>query len=406
VRQTTARNVKRSNANALWLRKGADRRIGKGHQWIYSNEVDTSKTPLSEFSAGDLVEVTSSSGKILGAAYMEPQALICARLYARGDYVPLDSDVFAVRIRAALALRQRFYPEPYYRLIYGDSDGLSGLVVDRLGDYLVVQLNTEGLERYAETILDVLVAELKPSGIMVRGDSRQRRESELDTTSGALYGSVPEQVEIVENGVRFLVPAAAGQKTGWFYDHRDNRAKMKHYAPGSAMLDVYSYIGGWGVQAAAAGASTVLCVDSSEPALRGATMNAALNGLESRVAVERGAAEKVLQDLRARGDRFDLVVVDPPALIQRRRDFKQGARAYRKINQLALELLTPGGVLVSASCSMLLSPTDLCAEVNDAAARLGRAITLVEQGQQARDHPIHPAIPETQYLKALFFIVN
>ena len=386
----------------LYLRPGADRRLRGGHLWVYSNEIDNGRSPLANFTAGDPVCVRDASGKLLGSAYMEPQSLICARLYAPGEQLALDQPLFRARLAAALAGRESFFDRPFYRLVYGDSDTLPGIVVDRFGDYLVVQLNNEGVERHSDGLVAALVAELRPAGILLRGDSRSRREQGLPGGARVVYGEVPEQVALEENGVRFLAPVHEGQKTGWFYDHRLSRARLAPWVSGKSVLDVYSYIGGWGIQAAAFGASEVCCLDSSAQALAGAAANAELNDLQHRVSTLRGSAPETMAALHDQGRRFDVVILDPPAFIQRRKDLKKGITAYRRINELGLHLLRPGGLLVSGSCSMHLSRADLILAMQQAAVRAGCQLRVVEQGAQGPDHPIHPAIPETEYLKAVF----
>ena len=386
----------------LYLRRGAERRLRGGHLWVYSNEVDSDRSPLGGFRPGDVVCVRASDGTLLGSAYMEPQALICARLYAPGEARSLGENLFGERLAAALSLRQSAFDKPFYRLAYGDSDMLPGLVVDRFGDYLVLQLNNGGVECHREPLLRALVALLGPAGILLRGDSRSRREAGLSPEPEVVHGEVPPQVPLEENGVAFLAPVFAGQKTGWFFDHRMSRARLAAWVRDRSVLDVYSYIGGWGIQAAAAGAASVCCLDSSGPALEGVTANAALNGLETLVSTRRGSAPETMAEMRAGGQRFDVVVLDPPAFIQRKKDLKKGITAYRRINELALHLLNPGGLLVSASCSMHLARADLMAAMQQAAVRAGCQLRVVEQGFQGPDHPIHPAIPETEYLKAIF----
>ena len=266
----------------------------------------------------------------------------------------------------------------------------------------MVQLNNAGIEGYVEPLTGALVELLAPRGILLRRDSRSRREQGISAAGEVLYGAVPDEVPLEENGVKFLAPVHGGQKTGWFYDHRMSRARLADWVEGKSVLDVYSYIGGWGVQAAAFGASEVCCLDSSAPALEGVLKNAALNGLRDRVTTRHGSAPETMALLREEGQRFDVVILDPPAFVQRRRDLKKGITAYRRINQLALQLLVPGGLLVSASCSMQLSRPDLVSALQQAAVRSGCQLRIVEQGFQGPDHPIHPAIPETEYLKTLF----
>jgi 23S rRNA (cytosine1962-C5)-methyltransferase len=386
----------------LFLRKGADHRLRGGHLWVYSNEVDSERSPLGGFSAGDLVAVRNANDRLLGSAYMEPNSLICARVYAPGEQRALDAQLFTVRLQAALAIRQAAFDQPFYRLVYGDSDTLPGIVIDRFGDILVLQLNNDGLERYRELLLAALIALLQPRGILVRADSRSRREQGLATESEVIYGEVPQQVPLQENGVHFLAPVYTGQKTGWFYDHRMSRARLASWVKDKSVLDVYSYIGGWGIQAAAFGASAVCCVDSSAQALEGVEANARLNGVESRVTTRRGSAPELMAAMHADGSRFGVVILDPPAFIQRKKDLKKGIAAYRRINELGLQLLHPGGLLVSASCSMHLTRAELMATMQQAAVRTACQIRVVEQGAQGPDHPIHPAIPETEYLKAVF----
>lgn len=386
----------------LFLRKGADHRLRGGHLWVYSNEVDSERSPLGGFSAGDLVAVRNANDSLLGSAYMEPNSLICARVYAPGEQRALEAQLFTVRLQAALAIRQAAFDQPFYRLVYGDSDTLPGIVIDRFGDILVLQLNNDGLQRYREPLLAALVALLRPRGILLRADSRSRREQGLATESEVIYGEVPQQVPLQENGVHFLAPVYTGQKTGWFYDHRMSRARLAAWAKDKSVLDVYSYIGGWGIQAAAFGATQVCCVDSSAQALEGVAANARLNGVDARVSTRRGFAPELMTGMHAEGSRFDVVILDPPAFIQRKKDLKKGIAAYRRINEQGLQLLHSGGLLISASCSMHLSRAELIAAMQQAAVRTACQIRVVEQGAQGPDHPIHPAIPETEYLKAVF----
>jgi 23S rRNA (cytosine1962-C5)-methyltransferase len=265
-----------------------------------------------------------------------------------------------------------------------------------------MQLNNSSLERYRQPLLEALIATLAPRGILLRADSRSRREQGLSTDCEVIHGEVPQQVALQENGVNFRAPVYDGQKTGWFYDHRMSRARLAAWVNGKSVLDVYSYVGGWGIQAAAFGATAVCCVDSSALALEGVEMNARLNQLENRVTTRRGSGPELMAAMHVEGSLFDVVVLDPPAFIQRKKDLKKGIAAYRRINELGLQLLPPGGLLVSASCSMHLSRADLISTVQQAAVRAGCQIRVVEQGAQGPDHPIHPAIPETEYLKAVF----
>lgn len=390
------------NLPALVLKPQADRRIKLGHLWIYSNEVDVDKSPLKSFSSGQQAVVTTHSGKPLGVALINPTGLICGRIVSRDEQYPLNKSLLVHRIKQALALREMAFSQPYYRLIYGDADLLPGLVVDRFGDYLVVQIAGAGMELVKDEIVDALVQVLKPKGVLLSNEHSARGLEGLSEYTEVAYGEVPEAVALIENGAHFLAPVRGGQKTGWFYDHRMNRALLQQYVQGKRVLDVFSYIGGWGVQAAVAGAREVFCVDASEAATDAVLANAQLNGVGDKVAAIQGKAIDVLKELIASDERFDVVVLDPPAFIKKRKDQKAGEAAYRHINELGMRLLGRDGLLVSASCSMHLGKDTLLEIVRASGRHLDRHVQIIAQGGQGPDHPIHPAIPETDYLKAVF----
>lgn len=386
---------------SLILKSQADRRLKMGHLWIYSNEVDTDKSPLKQFTMGQQVIVASQQGKPLGIALVNPNGLICARIINRDVNFPLNKSLLVHRIKQALALREIMFAENCYRLIYGDSDLLPGLVVDRFGDYLVVQIASAGMELVKNEIVEALVQVIKPKGILLSNDHSARALENLPEYTEVVYGEVPEYVELIENDTRFLAPVHGGQKTGWFYDHRVNRAHMQQYVKGKRVLDVFSYIGGWGIQAAKAGASEVICVDASESALAGVARNAELNNLDNISGIH-GKAIDVLKHLIAENEQFDVVVLDPPAFIKRKKDQKSGEAAYRHMNELAMRLLGRDGILISASCSMHLAKDTLLEIVRASGRHLDRHVQILGQGGQGPDHPVHPAIPETDYLKAVF----
>lgn len=385
----------------LMLRKNEDRRLRAGHLWVYSNEVDTRKTPLSGFEAGSIAVIQSATGQTLGAAYVNPHSLICARLLSRRPRTAFDAAFFERRIRSALRLRESLFERPFYRMIFGEGDALPGLVVDRYGDVLVVQITTAGMERVREVILEVLQQVVAPAGILLLNDNPVRALEGLDQGSEVI-GVVPESVVLEEGGARFEVPLAGGQKTGWFFDQRDNRLAMHKYVKDRQVLDAFSYVGAWGVQAAVAGASQVCCVDSSSAALEAIGKNSAMNNVDDRVTIEGGDAFDIMGAMKGAGRKFDVVIVDPPAFIKRRKDIKTGEQGYARLNRLAMQLLAPDGILISCSCSMHLSEGRLQGILLQSARKLARSLQIVERGFQAIDHPVHPAIPETAYLKALF----
>lgn len=386
----------------LMLKPQEDRRLREGHLWIYSNEVDVAATPLKHFEAGAQARVEDSRGKVLGIATVNPNSLICGRLISRDEQYPLNRSLLVHRLQIALSLREMLFEAPYYRLVYGDSDFLPGLVVDRFGDICVVQIATAGMERVKDDIVAALGKVLAPRGILFKNDGKMREVEGLPSYVEVAAGEVPDEVPLLENGVRFLAPVRAGQKTGWFFDHRESRARLRPLVAGKRVLDVFSYVGGWGVQAAAWGAREVVCVDASAAALEGVARNAALNGVGARVQTLQGDAFEIMSALKQSGERFDVVVLDPPAFIARRKDHKNGLIAYRRANELALRLLAKEGYLVSGSCSLHLTRAELVDVIRAAARHIDRAVQLIHHGHQGADHPVHPAIPETEYLKAVF----
>jgi 23S rRNA (cytosine1962-C5)-methyltransferase len=385
----------------LRLKRGEERRLVAGHLWVFSNEIDSDATPLAGFAPGDLAQIKSQRGQFLGHAYVNPHALICARILSRDAAQPIDRALLDTRLRAALTLRERLYSEPYYRLVFGESDGLPGLVLDRYGDVLVGQIATAGMEALKEMVAEAARELLSPTVLFWKNDSAARQLEQLPEVAGAAFGEVPAEITAIESGVRFAAPLTHGQKTGWFYDQTHNRARLLRYlGPRARVLDVCSYVGAWSVTALKGGAVAATAIDSSETALDFARRNAQANG----VALEtiRADAFDAMKAVHERGERFDVVVLDPPAFIKRKKDIPQGQAAYRKLNQLALTLIEGEGLLVSCSCSYHLAPEGLVTAIQAAARHTGRFVQILESGGQSPDHPVHPAIPETRYLKAFF----
>lgn len=386
----------------LRLNKNEDRRLRAGHLWIFSNEVDTATTPLRSFDAGDLCVVENARGEPLGTAYVNPESLIAARLLTRDCRAPIDCAFFVKRLEWALGLRERCYEQPYYRLVYGESDGLPGLVIDRYGDVFVLQTSTAGMERLQDRVIEALEALFSPRAVVIRNTSSLRSLEGLEPDTRVASGVLDGPVEIVENGARFMVDPLEGQKTGWFYDHRDNRAALAKYCAGQRVLDLFAYTGAWSIPAALAGAASVECVDASAPALALAAENARRNAVEDRLLGTCANVFEFLKDARENRRHFDVIILDPPAFIKRKRDVAKGLDAYRRLNQAALQVLAPGGLLVSASCSFHLTAESLHDVLRATARHLDRHLVFIARGGQAADHPVHPAIPETDYLKAFF----
>ncbi|KEF29758.1 LSU m5C1962 methyltransferase RlmI [Marinobacter nitratireducens] len=385
----------------LYLRKGAERRLRAGHLWVYSNEVDTRRSPLAGFEAGSQAELRAANDKALGTVFVNPHTLICARLISRDARHGMTPQRLEQRLENALVLRGKLFQKPFYRWVFGDSDGLSGLVIDRFDDTVVIQISTAGMELLKDAIVRAVQRLIHPAAIVLKNDGKMRKVEGLDSYVEQAQGPETSLLRVEENGVRFEVDLADGQKTGWFYDHRMNRQRLQAYAPGKRVLDVFSYVGGWGVQAASAGASHVTCVDSSSSAIDAVHHNAGLNGLENVETLE-GDAFEALKALCDEKEKFDIVVLDPPALIPRRRDQKAGEQAYARLNQLGLRLLDRDGLLVSASCSMHLSQEKLVDIIRGSGRKIDRFVQLLEQGHQAPDHPVIPGIPETDYIKSCF----
>ena len=388
-------------ARVLRLKRGEERRLAAGHVWVFSNEIDTGSTPLTAFAPGVLAQVRTQRDAFVGYACVNPHALICARILSREEARPVDGALIERRLRAALALRERLTGAPYYRWVFGESDQLPGLVLDRYGDVIVGQIATAGMEALREEVAAAVRAVLAPAVLYWKNDSAARELEHLPRVAAAAFGAVPANIEVTEGALSFTAPLAEGQKTGWFYDQSANRARLARYvAAGARVLDVCSYVGAWAVTALRHGAARAHCVDTSQAALEFAQLNAARNG--TAVQVLRADAFEALKSLTEQGERFDLVILDPPAFIKRKKDTPKGQAAYRKLNQLALGLLADEGLLVSCSCSYHLAPEELVSAIQSAARHSGRFVQILEAGGQSPDHPVHPAIPETRYLKAFF----
>jgi 23S rRNA (cytosine1962-C5)-methyltransferase len=389
----------------LRLKHGEDRRINAGHPWVFSNEVDIARTPLTQLQPGVQVRLVSDRERFLGYAYVNPHSLICARIMSRDPDVPIDEALLVHRLTVALSLRRRLSPEPFGRLVFGESDALPGLVLDRYDDVIVGQIATAGMEALRPAVESAVRTVLQPRLLYWKNDSGARELEHLPPFSGAACGEADATLRVREAGIEFVAPLAEGQKTGWFYDQAANRALLGRFLPaGARVLDVCSYVGAWAVTALKHGAGRATCVDGSAAALEFAKANATAAGYG--VETIRGDAFEVLKSLQEAGERYDAVVLDPPAFIKRRKDIPHGQAAYRKLNQLAMNLIEHDGLLVSCSCSYHLEEAQLVSAVQAAARHSAHFAQVLAFGGQSPDHPVHPAIPETRYLKALFCRVS
>ena len=384
---------------ALYLKRGEDARLRAGHLWVFSNEVDVARSPLSGFAPGDVCAIVDHQNKPIGVGYVNPNSLIAARLVARGLDHALDRSLFVHRLNIALALRERLYDEPYYRLVFGESDGLPGLTLDRFDDVLVGQTTTAGMERLKDELTEAIIKVLKPRQLWWKNDSSARAMEQLPEYSDLGYGEYGGETVVREGGLEFAIDPVAGQKTGWFYDQRENRAQLERFVAGKRVLDMFSYLGAWGLRAAAFGASEVVCVDASAAAVEAIVRNAERNGLSDRVTAVRADAFDHLKELREAREHFDVVILDPPAFVKRKKDFAEGRLAYRRLNELGMRVLAKDGILVTCSCSHHMPRATLLESVQQGARHLDRQLQMLIALQQGPDHPVHPAIAETEYLK-------
>lgn len=376
------------------------RRVKAGHPWAYSNEIDMNAAAKA-LPPGSLVRLETDAGEPMGIAGFNPHSLIAARILDRNPRAEVDADFIAGRIQRSLELRERLFDLPYYRLVHAEADGMPGLVVDRFGDALSVQLNTALMERLREPLLGALDQVLSPATIVLRNDSSARRLEGLETGIEVIRGDASKPVELTESGVRFLADLAGGQKTGWFFDQRDNRHFMARLSADGRVLDLYSNTGGFALQAAAAGAREITAVDRSASSLALAERSAALNGVAERCRFVKGDAFDEMERLHGEKQQFDVVVSDPPAFIKSKKDIKAGTAGYRRMIRLAARLVAPQGFLFVASCSHNMSEELFDEQLRKGLEEARRTARILRRAGAAPDHPVNPWLPESAYLKAV-----
>ncbi|MGB8363701.1 MAG: class I SAM-dependent rRNA methyltransferase [Rhizomicrobium sp.] len=389
----------------LRLRPREGRRARAGAPWVFSNEVALDAVAKS-LAPGSLVRLEGDDGKSFGLGYFNPQSLIAVRLFECPVDTRIDRVFFEKRLARALALRTALYDRPFYRLVHAEGDGLPGLTIDRFGETCVVQITTAGMERLLDHILAALKAVVVPECIVLRADTPIRALEGLETYVRAVEGEVPHRVGVEEGGARYFADPASGQKTGWYYDQRDNRAFLAQIAKGKTMLDAYCYTGGFAIAAARAGAGDVTGIDSSAPALALAEDAAAANGVVNLCRFLKADVFEELERLSARGERFGVVSADPPPFVKSRKDLEVGAKAYRKLARLASSVTAEGGFLMLASCSHNMPLERFASECAIGILRSGRRAALIRQAGAGPDHPSHPLLPESAYLKALVFALD
>jgi 23S rRNA (cytosine1962-C5)-methyltransferase len=381
-------------------REGRKARLGS--PWIFSNEI-VMDAAAKALPPGALVHVKHDDGQDAGTGYFNSKSLIAVRLLARENGAAIDATFFAGRLKRALALRDMLYAKPFYRLAHAEGDGLPGLTIDRFGDVVVVQVTTAGMEALLTPLKMALETVLAPTSIILRGDTSARALEGLESYVRAEKGEMG-RIAVEENGARYFADLGQGQKTGWYYDQRDNRAFIAGLANGKSVLDAYSYTGGFGILAAKAGATETVCLDSSAPALKLAEDSAAANKV-SISAVKADVFEE-LERLAAQKEVFDIVVADPPPFVKSKKDLEPGAKAYRKLARLAAAVTKPGGTLLLASCSHNIPTDRFAAECAAGIMRGGRKASLIRSAGAAPDHPVHPMLPESAYLKSLVYALD
>lgn len=375
------------------------KRVMEGHPWVYSNEVAVDAAAKS-LAPGTVVKIAAADGRMLGTAFFNPHSLIAARMLSRDADAAIDADFLATKLKSALALRDALFDRPFYRLVHSEGDGLPGLIADRFGDVVVCQLNAAGMDRLSTELLAALDAVLAPKAIVFRNDTPARSLEGLERIVAVAKGEVAAPIAIEEGGARFFIDPRAGQKTGWFFDQRDNRAFMASLAKGRRVADFYSYTGGFAIRAALAGAREVSAFDSSEPALDLARKSADANGVAALCRFAKAEAYGEMERLGGAGERFEVVICDPPAFVKSRKDLNAGAKGYRKMARLAAGIVAPGGFLFAASCSHNMPADRFGEEIAKGVAQTGRSGRVIRQAGASPDHPIHPLLPESAYLKA------
>lgn len=387
------------------LKSGEERRIIAGHPWVYSNELQIGQD-LKALKPGTIVTLRQADGNPLGLAFFNPKSLISCRVITRDHSVEIDAAFWHHRLQQALKLRERLVGIPYYRLAHAEADGFPGCVIDRYGDVIVLNISSAGMDNELDSLVASVNMTLDCRVILARGEGLARELEGLEPLNQVIKGNLDSPVDVIENNTRFECDPRAGQKTGWFFDQRDNRALISRLAKNAKILDVYCYMSGFGNQALKAGATSVLALDRSAPALEFAKRAAELNGTSSNLKTHLGDAFDLLPEIAREQERFDVVVADPPAFIKSKKDFHQGSRAYRKLARLASSCVSKDGILMICSCSHNMPADEFVKQVARGITETGRRARMLYHTGAAPDHPVHPGLPESAYLKALTFAIE
>lgn len=384
---------------------GKEKRYRAGSPWLFSNELDMD-AETKALPAGSVVQVMEGAGKTVGVAHFNPHSLIAARMLSRNKEARVDKSFISYRLERAKALRDKLYEQPHYRLVHAEGDGLPGLVIDRYGDTVAVQCNTAGMQAMQTTIIDAIETALAPKCILLRNDAPVRQLEGLKQYVEVVKGELPDRLDVHENGLIFVAALGSGQKTGWYFDQRDNRAAAMRFAKDAEVLDLYAYGGAFGLSALAGGAAHALAVDRSEAAIALAGESAARQGVSERFETRQADSFGAIGQLVDENRRFDLVIADPPPFVRSKKDLSTGLKGYRKLARGTASLVKDGGVLTIACCSHNVSPDMFRQEIWAGIKAAGRGGRLLDQRGASCDHPIHPGLPETAYLKCLTFLLD
>lgn len=380
---------------SIVLKKGEERRIKSGHQWVFSNEI---KDIIGKPQTGDIVECYDGSNNFVGIGFYNPHSLIAFRLVSKKNEI-VDTKFWQGKIEKAYEFRKYLYPnQNSFRVFYGESDGISGFVLDKYEDYCVAQFVCAGADKNKHDILEAVQNVINPKGIIIRNDSHLRKLENLPSETEIYSGQIPDDIIITENDIKYYVNVKAGQKTGFFFDQRDNRKLFRKYCKDKKVLDCFTHTGSFGLNALKGGAKEVVFTDSSKLALETASKNYELNGYKNFNAIIADAQEYICSN-QASNENFEVVNIDPPGLIKSKKDFHAGYKHYAKLNEQAIRLLKNGGIFATSSCSHHLSASDFKKMLQEACARAGKTAVFLEISTQAKDHPVLISMPETEYLK-------
>lgn len=394
--------MKKTEYPLIQLKQGHNRRVKSGSPWVFSNEIDMNEEAKS-LPNGALVRLQDSSSTFLGVGTFNAHSLISFRKIANDPQTVIDKAFIAKRLRQSVALRDTLVNSPFYRLIHSEADGLPGLIIDRFDTIIACQLNTAGMDRLKEEIVAAIDEVLSPTCIVLRAESTARKLEGLDPLYEIAKGKLPDTVDVRENGISFFADLKEGQKTGWFYDQRENRSFIGRLATGKRVIDFYTYAGGFALHMGIGGAKEIIGVDRSESSLALAAKAAKANGLADKCSWIKENAFDVLERMNREKEKFDIVVCDPPAFAKVKKDIAAGLRGYRKMARMAAGLVGKNGFLALGSCSHHVKPDEFLKECGRGVNEAGRTGRLLLQSGAGPDHPVHPQLPETAYLKMLVF---